>query len=97
MINLKPLHDHVVVKRLEGQEVSKGGIVIPDVAREKPQKGKVLAVGPGRLDEDGGYRKMQVEVGQTILFSKYGGNEFELDGEKVLILVERDIVAILDS
>ncbi len=97
-MNLKPLGDRVVVKVLESEERTKAGIVIPDTAKEKPQKGKVIAVGPGRVNEETGQRiPVDVKVGDTIIFAKYGGTEIKLEGEDYLILSERDILAILEG
>ncbi len=97
-MNLKPLGDRIVVKVLEGEERTKSGIVIPDTAKEKPQKATVVAVGPGKINEDNGQRiPMDLLVGQTVIFAKYGGTEIKLDGEEYLILSERDILAVLES
>ncbi len=95
-MNIKPLGDRVVIQLLESQEVTKGGIYIPDTAKEKPQEGKVLAIGPGRLMDDGKRAPLEVKVGDTVLFAKYSGTEVKLDGEQYLILnSERDILAII--
>lgn len=94
---LKPLGDRLVVKPLEGEDVTPSGIVLPETAKEKPQKGEVLAVGPGARDEDGKRITMDVAIGDKVLFAKYAGTEFKLEGEKVLILRENDILAILDE
>lgn len=96
-LKLKPLGDRLVVKPLESEEVTASGIVLPETAKEKPQKGEVLAVGPGPRDEDGKRIKMDVAAGDKVLFAKYAGTEFKLDGEKVLILRESDVLAILDE
>jgi chaperonin GroES len=96
-LKLKPLGDRLVVKPLEGEEMTPSGIVLPETAKEKPQKGEVLAVGPGARDEDGKRIKMDVAIGDKVLFAKYAGTEFKLDGEKVLILRESDVLAILDE
>jgi len=93
-IKLKPLADRLVVKPIEREEVTKGGIVLPDTAKEKPQEGKVLAVGPGRLSEDGKRIAMDVKVGDIVIYSKYGGTEYKIDDEEVIILRESDILAI---
>jgi len=90
---LKPSADRVVVKPIEREEVTKGGIFLPDTAKEKPQEGKVIAVGPGRLSEDGKRVPMDVKVGDIVIYQKYGGFEYKLDGEDVIILSERDILA----
>jgi len=92
-MNLKPLGDRVIVKAVEQDLVTASGIVLPDTAKEKPQRGKVLAVGPGARDEDGDYIKMDVEVGDEIIFSKYGGTEIKVGSDDVLILRESDVLA----
>ena len=97
MAKIKPLADRVVVKRIEEEEVKKGGIIIPDTAKEKPQKGKVIAVGPGRLDENGKRIPMEVKEGDVVLFSKYAGTEVKIDDEEYLIMREDDILAILEE
>jgi chaperonin GroES len=94
-MKLKPLNDRVVVKRLEEKEVRKGSIIIPDTAKEKPQEGEVLAVGPGKLTEDGKRQAMSVKPGDKILFGKWSGNEVKLGDDEVLIMREEDILAIL--
>ncbi len=96
-LNLKPLGDRLVVKPLEEEEVTPSGIVLPETAKEKPQKGEVLAVGPGARDDDGKRIEMDVSVGNKILFAKYGGTEIKIDTEKLLILRESDVLAILDE
>ena len=92
-MNLQPLGDRLIVEVLEEEEITISGIVLPDTAREKPQRGKVLAVGPGSRDEDGEYIKMDVEVGDEVIFSKYGGTEIKLGVDEVLILRESDVLA----
>jgi chaperonin GroES len=92
-VKLQPLGDRVVVKPIEREEVTKGGIVLPDTAKEKPQEGKVLAAGPGRLSEDGKRIAMDVKVGDVVLYVKYGGTEVKIDGEELIILRESDILA----
>jgi chaperonin GroES len=94
-LSLKPLGNRLVVEPLEQEEVTAGGIVLPETAKEKPQKGKVLAVGPGERDEDGDRIPMDVKEGDSVLFAKYSGTEIKLDGKKLLILRESDILAIL--
>ncbi|MBI4458962.1 MAG: co-chaperone GroES [Acidobacteria bacterium] len=94
-MKIRPLHDRVVVKRLEEKEVVRGGIVIPDTAKEKPQEGEVLAVGSGKILENGTRVQMDVKVGDRILFGKYAGSEIKLDGEEYLIMREDDVLAIL--
>ncbi len=96
-MKVKPLADRVLVKRIEQEEVRKGGIIIPDTAKEKPQKGEVIAVGPGRLDENGKRVPMEVKVGDKVIFSKYAGSEVKIDGEEYLIMREDDILAILEE
>jgi chaperonin GroES len=93
-LKLKPLGDRLVVKPLEGEDVTPSGLVLPETAKEKPQKGEVLAVGPGARDEDGKRIAMDVKAKDKVLFAKYAGTEFKIDGEKVLILRESDILAI---
>jgi chaperonin GroES len=92
-MDLQPLGDRVIVEVLEEEELTVSGIVLPDTAKEKPQKGKVLSVGPGARDEDGEYIKMDVEEGDVVIFSKYGGTEIKVGSEDVLILRESDILA----
>ena len=92
-VKLQPLGDRIVVKPIEREEVTKGGIVLPDTAKEKPQEGKVLAAGPGRLSEDGKRITMDVKVGDVVLYVKYGGTEVKIDGEELMILRESDILA----
>ncbi|OGO35983.1 MAG: co-chaperone GroES [Chloroflexi bacterium RBG_16_56_8] len=94
-LNLKPLGNRVVVEPLEAEEVTAGGIVLPETAKEKPQKGTILAVGPGDRDEAGKRIQMDVAVGDLVLFAKYSGTEIKLDGKKLLILRENDILAIV--
>ena len=92
-MNLQPLGDRLIVEVLEEEEITFSGIVLPDTAKEKPQRGKVLAVGPGPRDEDGEYIKMDVEEGDEVIFSKYGGTEIKIGSDEVLILRESDILA----
>ena len=96
-MKVKPLADRVLVKRIEQEEVRKGGIIIPDTAKEKPQKGEVIAVGPGRLDENGKRVPPEVKIGDKVIFSKYAGTEVKIDGEEYLIMREADILAILEE
>ena len=95
-MRLVPIGDKIVVKRLEADEVTAGGIVLPDSAKEKPQQGRVVAVGDGRRLEDGSRAPLQVNEGDRVVFSSYAGTEIELDGQAILIMNEGDIVAILD-
>jgi chaperonin GroES len=94
-MNLKPLGDRLVVQRQEAGDKTKGGTILPDTAKEKPQIGKVLAVGDGKILKDGKRQDLQVKKGDTILFSAYAGDEFKLDNEKVLLMREEDVLAIL--
>lgn len=93
-LNLRPLHDRVIVKRLEEERTSPGGIVIPDSATEKPIKGEVLAVGPGKLLDDGSVRACDVKAGDTVLFGKYSGTEVKLNGADYVVMREDDIMAV---
>lgn len=94
-MNIKPLGDRVVLKVVEAEERTASGIVLPDTAKEKPQQGKVLAVGPGKYGEDGKLVPMSVQVGDTVLFAKYAGTEVKYGGEELLILKESDLLAIV--
>jgi chaperonin GroES len=95
-MKIRPLQDRVIVKRVAEEEKSKGGIIIPDTAKEKPQEGKVIAVGKGKVGDDGKVRPLDVKPGDRILFGKYSGSEIKLDGEEHLILREDDILGILE-
>jgi chaperonin GroES len=97
MANIRPLHDRVIVKRVKEEEKTKGGIIIPDTAKEKPIEGEVLAVGNGKVLEDGSVRKLDVKAGDRILFGKYSGTEVKVDGEDRLILREDDILGIIEK
>ena len=94
-MKIKPLHDNILVKRLEEKEVKKGGIIIPDTAKEKPQEGEVIAVGPGKVGDDGKRQPMDVKVGDKILFGKYSGSEVKLNDVEFLIMREEDVLGIL--
>lgn len=94
-MKIRPLNDRILVKRLEGEERTAGGIIIPDSAKEKPAEGEVVAVGPGKLNDAGERVAMDVAVGDRVLFSKYGGSEVKLDGEDFLIMREDDILGVL--
>jgi chaperonin GroES len=94
-MKVRPLHDRLLVRRIEEKETARGGIVIPDTAREKPMEGKVLAVGNGRVLEDGTTLALDVKVGDRILFGKYSGTEIKIDGEEVLIVREDEVLAIM--
>ena len=95
-MKIRPLQDRVIVKRIAEEEKSKGGIIIPDTAKEKPQEGKVVAVGKGKVAEDGTLRPLDVKAGDRILFGKYSGSEIKIDGEEHLILREDDILGVLE-
>ncbi|HET9596858.1 MAG TPA: co-chaperone GroES [Anaeromyxobacteraceae bacterium] len=96
-MKIRPLQDRIIVKRLEGEEKTKGGIIIPDTAKEKPVEGKVIAVGNGKVLEDGKVRPLDIKAGDKILFSKYAGTEIKLDGEEHLIMREEDILGVIES
>jgi chaperonin GroES len=96
-MNLKPLADRLVVEPLEQEDVTAGGIFLPETAKEKPQQGKIVAAGPGRLDEDGKRVALEVKVGDRVLYAKYSGTEIKLDGKKVLILKESDVLAVVEA
>lgn len=96
-MKIRPLADRVVVKRIEEEEVKKGNIIIPDTAKEKPQKGEVIAVGPGRVDEKGNRVPMEVKVGDKVIFSKYAGSEVKIDDEEYLVMREDDILAVIEE
>ena len=95
-LKFRPLHDRVVVRRIDAEEKTKGGIIIPDTAKEKPQEGKVVAVGGGKVNEDGKKIPLDVKAGDRILFGKYSGNEVKIDDEEYLILREEDVLAIIE-
>jgi chaperonin GroES len=96
-MQFRPLHDRVVVRRLDQEEKSKGGIIIPDTAKEKPQEGKVIAVGPGIRDDQGRIHALDVKAGDTILFGKWSGTEVKLDGTEYLVMKESDIFGIIET
>ena len=95
-MKVRPLHDRIIVKRLEEEERTKGGIIIPDTAKEKPIEGKVVAVGDGRINENGTKIPLDVKKGDRVLFAKYGGTEIKIDGEEHLMMKEDDILAIIE-
>jgi len=95
-MKIQPLHDRVLVKRIDEEQKTKGGIIIPDTAKEKPQEGKVIAVGKGRVLDDGKLAELAVKKGDKILFSKYAGTEIKLEGEEHIIIREEDVLAILE-
>ncbi len=93
---IRPLHDRVIVKRLDSEEKTKGGIIIPETAKEKPLEGKIFAVGPGRKDDKGKIQGMDVKKGDKVLFGKYAGTEIKIDGDDMVILREEDILAVIE-
>lgn len=95
-LSLKPLGDRVVIKPIEQEDVTAGGIMLPDTAKEKPQKGEILAVGPGNHNDAGVRVELDVKVGDVVMYAKYAGTEIKLDGEKILVLRESDILAIVE-
>jgi chaperonin GroES len=95
-MSLRPLHDRVIVRRMEEERTSAGGIVIPDSATEKPSKGEILAIGNGTILDNGDTRALDVKVGDTVLFGKYSGTEVKVDGEELLVMKEEDIMAIIE-
>ncbi|HEX7030930.1 MAG TPA: co-chaperone GroES [Gammaproteobacteria bacterium] len=96
-MNLRPLHDRVIIKRLEAETTSAGGIVIPDSATEKPIKGEVVAVGKGKILENGEVRPLDLKVGDKVLFGKYSGTEVKVEGEELLVMREEDVMAVLEK
>src|SRR5271154_2951235 len=96
-MKFRPLHDRVVIRRLEGEEKSKGGIIIPDTAKEKPQEGEVMAVGPGGRDESGKLVPLDLKVGDRILFGKWSGTEIKMHGEELLIMKESDVMGVMEG
>jgi chaperonin GroES len=96
LMKIRPLHDRVIVQRLEEEEKTKGGIIIPDTAKEKPQEGKVIAVGPGKILENGTKTTLDVKVGDKILFGKYSGTEIKIEGEEFLMMREEDILGVIE-
>lgn len=96
-MKIRPLHDRVIIKRLEEERKSPGGIVIPDTATEKPIRGKVIAVGSGRITEKGEVRPLDVKKGDTVLFGKYSGTEVKVDGEELVVMREDDIMAVIEG
>lgn len=95
-VTIKPLEDRIVVQTLEAEQTTASGLVIPDTAKEKPQEGEVLSVGPGRVDDNGNRVPLDVNVGDKVIFSKYGGTEVSFDGQDYLILAARDILAVVE-
>jgi len=96
-MKVRPLYDRILIKRVDTEEKTKGGIIIPDTAKEKPQEGKVVALGKGKLLDDGSTKALDVKVGDRVLFSKYGGTDINIDGEDYLILREEEILAIIEG
>jgi chaperonin GroES len=96
-IKIKPLEDRIVIKQVEAEQTTASGLVIPDTAKEKPQEGEVLAVGPGRIDDNGNRVPLDVKVGDKVIYSKYGGTEVKYGGDEYLILSARDILAVVES
>jgi chaperonin GroES len=96
-MKVRPLNDRIIVKRLEEEEKTKGGIIIPDSAKEKPVEGKVIAVGDGRINKDGKKIPMEIKKGDRILFTKYGGTEIKMDGEEYLMMKEDDVLAVIEG
>jgi chaperonin GroES len=96
-MKFRPLHDRVVVRRIEGEEKTKGGIIIPDTAKEKPQEGEVVAVGPGARDDNGKIVPLEVKAGDRVLFGKWSGSEVRIDGEELLIMKESDIMGVVEE
>jgi chaperonin GroES len=97
MTKIRPLQDRIIVKRVQEEEKTKGGIIIPDTAKEKPIEGKVIAVGNGKVQEDGKVRPLDVKAGDRVLFSKYAGTEIKIDGEEHLIMREEDILGVIEG
>jgi chaperonin GroES len=96
-MKFRPLHDRVVIRRLEGEDKTKGGIIIPDTVKEKPQEGEVIAVGPGARDESGKHVRLYLNAGDCVLFGKWSGTEVKIDGEDLLIMKESDIMGVLEG
>ena len=95
-MKIRPLHDRVIVKRLEEERMSTGGIVLPDSATEKPSQGEVIAIGNGKILDNGEIRSLDVKVGDTVLFGKYAGNEVKVEGEEVIVMREEDIMGVVE-
>ena len=96
-MKIRPLHDRILVKRIEEEEKTSGGIIIPDTAKEKPQEGTVVAVGPGRIDDNGNRVPLDVNVGDVVIYSKYGGTEVKYSGQDYLVLSARDLLAVVEK
>ena len=96
-VSIKPLEDRIVIKQVDAEQVTASGLVIPDTAKEKPQEGEVVAVGPGRIDDNGNRVPLDVKVGDKVIYSKYGGTEVKISGDELLILSARDVLAIVNK
>jgi chaperonin GroES len=96
-MNFRPLHDRVIIRRIEGDEKTKGGIIIPDTVKEKPQEGEVIAVGPGARDESGKLVPLELKAGDRVLFGKWSGTEVKIDGEELLIMKESDVMGVIED
>jgi chaperonin GroES len=96
-MNVRPLHDRIIVQRLEEEEQKVGGIIIPDTAKEKPQQGKIIAVGKGRVEKDGKVTPLDVKAGDTVLFGKYAGQEIKIDGNEYLIIREEEVLGVIEK
>ena len=96
-MNFRPLHDRVVVRRVEGEQKTKGGIIIPETVKEKPQEGEIVAIGPGARDENGKVTPLDVKAGDRVLFGKWSGTEVKVDGEELLIMKESDIMGVIEN
>jgi chaperonin GroES len=96
-MNVRPLHDRIIVQRLEEEEQRVGGIIIPDTAKEKPQQGKIIAVGKGRIEKDGKVTPLDVKAGDTVLFGKYAGQEIKIDGNEYLIIREEEVLGVIEK
>ena len=94
-VSIKPLEDRIVIRQLEAEQVTASGLVIPDTAKEKPQEGEVVAVGPGRIDDNGNRVPLDISIGDKVIYSKYGGTEIKLDGDDLLVLSARDVLAVV--
>jgi len=96
-MKVRPLHDRIIVQRIEEEELSAGGIIIPDTAKEKPQQGKVIAVGKGKIEKDGRVTPLDVKAGDTVLFGKYAGQEIKVDGDEYLIMREEEVLGVIEK
>ncbi len=96
-MKFRPLHDRVIIRRMEGEDKTKGGIIIPDTAKEKPQEGEVIAVGPGARDESGKLVPLELKAGDRVLFGKWSGSEVKIDGQELLIMKESDVMGVIEG